>query len=195
MVAIAIAGVIYALTIAPMVQNIQQQQNIAAWKKVYSVFSQAYTNMQNDYGAPLSSLCTNTGPAGDACRRDYFAKYISFVRKCDQGTGNGATYGPNGCFHPMDGSVKCNTGASINLWSGDAGAIMLDGTSVVFFMPNFLIVDVNGANGPNKVGKDIFGMDLDVTPGVISPTNNDIIPATPTPCGWDASRNYITGAS
>jgi len=114
--------------------------------------------------------------------RDLYLDKLKYIKSCD----NYATYGQCWTSHVLygNGTTKYLNGGNLTtgtipLGDGDAGAILNDGTFVIFaYQDNtcaslnaagggyegltnvcgWLSVDVNGTKGPNVIGRDIFGM-------------------------------------
>jgi len=171
-----------------IVANIQDRQNIARWKKIYSVISQAYTQTvsegydvctRNHVGCPdieeLKKLYNNDErnphyqyylyDKAEGINEDFKIQFISKF--------NGAII--------CDSSNNCNTNSWVNDRSAPsprtlAGGLMLvyNWSGTKFRLPTgelimfggthggpWLSVDVNGPeNKPNVLGRDIFVMKL-----------------------------------
>lgn len=85
---LGIIGIIAAMTIPTLMQNIQDQQFKTQWKAVYSEISNAYQQMANDNGGDIGSACVMSGPNSEfkisyPCFAREFSKYIKLVTICD----------------------------------------------------------------------------------------------------------------
>lgn len=179
LITLGIIGVVAAMTIPTLMKNTQDIELKSAWKKAYSVFSQAAINVKNDNGGTFLNL-TNL--------RDSFGTYIKYSRTCEyNGTDQSDVYG--NCFHPLTGSyfdtVKTLNGTShlqVNNYYpymswGTTGAVLSDGQLAVFAYTSgtctdttrvegytnacgWITIDVNGFRGPNTIGRDIFSIDI-----------------------------------
>lgn len=154
LVVLLILGTIAALTIPALVQNIQDAELKAAWKKSFSELSQAAIMLETEYGE-----ISNTTFISNNDLRNKFAAYLSYTKSCD----NNMAFG--NCWH-KDGEWKDLTGVSQTGW-GNAPAIILSNGSFVRFVRTgtttgnlftygYINVDVNGFKGPNVMGRDIF---------------------------------------
>lgn len=203
LITLAIIGIIATLTIPSLVANVQQQQYITKYKKIYSTFAQAETSIINEYG-PIDTLCTPTGWTVDTnCIMDKFAEKLSVVKKC-----SGNTAYTNGCWHWLNSGPEINPLYSMNgtvnfLWGNSyPGLILSDGTLVHFFGGRAacdnsfecvtVAVDVNAFSSPNTIGKDVFF--LEIHKNSISPygTITDCDPVTPSGFGYGCSVKYLT---
>lgn len=135
LITLGIIGVIAAFTIPTLLKNIQDLQYKNAWKKTFSVYSNAIRKMAYDNGGELGSwdfLRYNIGSyivsaesiSPTACNGDY-----SYMR-------NGGS-----CYF---GTLVTNDGVRMVL--NNYGPYGSD-----------LTFDVNGDKGPNQAGQDIFG--------------------------------------
>lgn len=162
LIALLIIGVVASLTIPAIVQDTQEAELHTAWKKIYAEYSQALINIHKDLGVNnVLALCTS---GDDQCARDLFGNYLSYQKKCDHGSD---AYGQ--CFIGPSSAVqiKCFDGTPKTIaWVGDAGAVLSDGSSVVYWSWGeynsraVIIADVNGFKGPNTIGKDIYALHL-----------------------------------
>lgn len=171
LITLGIIGVIAALTVPVLMQNIQDQQLKTAWKKVYSVFNSAQQRIMSD------NASTMLGYAGGAANvaRDAFLNYVLYQKKCDYQQALGNCWHQTGVVTYLDGTKDSATETDpIWGWNRTAGAILKDGTYVLFSVVNIncdwsanavtynicssIIVDVNGAKPPNVLGRDIFEM-------------------------------------
>ena len=157
LVALAIVGVVAALTVPNLIFNIQQDEYRAAWKKEFSILSQATTNLVMDYGTPWDM--TNS-----ARMMSRYQNYLSFVKQ-DANSAN---------IFPAASSYSFYKGGFVGAgWAyatGYPAAILSDGAFVNFYSQTncnrtngtitgicgYFCVDVNGAKGPNMEGVDLF---------------------------------------
>lgn len=156
LVTLAIIGVVAALTIPTLLNNIQENEFKSAWKKNYSVISQALINYKNDHGHQMVS------------HPDYITNdikpYLSIAKTCNYAAG---------CWH-LNNNWYDFSGNPMNQ-TATVGVILTDGTFLNFTMNNANCtdnsyglprgkgtcglgwVDVNGFKKPNTIGRDIFG--------------------------------------
>lgn len=196
---LAIIGIVAALTIPSLITKIQDQQYHTAWKKSYSQFSNAYADYLNDINGTGLDASPDLDGSINAIR-----PYFKTIKSCNWAN-------QIECWHPA-GEVKHLDGTP-GLNPSIAGMVLADGTRVSLRNHGWgdctgyggacshLVIDVNGAKGPNIVGKDIYGLYLmrdHVAPNGLSWDNNwywaCIEPPT---AGWDvpANNNYGYGCS
>lgn len=161
LITLGIIGVVAAMTIPTLINNINDMQYKTAMKKAFSVLSQSTMKLASDNGGTIPTYSTY-----DQFRDAYF-DYLSYVKVCNQGdtscsTGNGNDY-------------KTYSGAAWpGGWPFDAGRaalVLKDGTVFYFAYLGIangwritdrqncighVIIDTNGAKGPNKTTKDIW---------------------------------------
>lgn len=165
MLVMSVIGVIAALTIPGIVQNLNDRQTIVKLKKVYSNLSQAASLVIDENGGSAKNICaTNT------CIRDAFLKYMGSIKKCSSAPEPSSW---DNCFvRPIVDGGKWTDMTGGNPAVGvDASAILPDGTFIHFWQSDAtcayaysgetntctrIIVDINGMASPNITGKDIF---------------------------------------
>ena len=170
LVTLGIIGVVSALTIPTLVKNHQRQVYVTQLQKVVNELSQAADKAITDSNA-VSLDETRYGPNKANGARNFLNDYFKIVKDC------GETATP--CFADSYENLSGNTvelgtpiiavslasGASISIWNAhyyppyyDSG----DGTIVKedWHSSYGLQIDVNGAQGPNIAGRDLFAFDL-----------------------------------
>ncbi len=170
LITLGIIGVIAAMTLPSLIDNINNAELKTAWKKTFSTFSTVTNTLVSDNGGTLVGLCTDDIQGN--CLRDKFAQYVKYIKSCD-----GDMYSVYGkCWHLLDGNAsKWLNGDGIVangfIWRNEAGLILPDGAMVIFnwydstcsdtsYSCGYIYFDVNGFKKPNVVGKDIFQVDL-----------------------------------
>ena len=166
LITLVIIGVIGALTVPALIQNTQKQEYVSALKKAYSTLSQAAQMIITEEGSPQCS----TG--GWACSSEsiynMFRKYLNNVKECGSS---------GGCFEQLQNSGYkwLKGGGSTNTWNLSVNdyrtLITADGSQILFThksddcslidtgsngMCARITVDINGAKGPNIIGRDVF---------------------------------------
>lgn len=166
LITLAIIGVVAAITIPVLMNNIQDYQFKQTWKKEFSVISQAYLQLKNDESGDLSQYFSPTATRAPAAIVVKLGNYLSFVSNCS-GQGFYSDYEATCATEPPSSLVnayKDLTGNYFNQVAFNCGQyILADGSQIYFRTYNpgnyFTIwVDVNGyKKGPNMAGKDLFG--------------------------------------
>ncbi|MDD3012460.1 MAG: hypothetical protein PHC34_02010 [Candidatus Gastranaerophilales bacterium] len=169
--------------------------------------------MAVERGSNLSGeLGTSTGTEHDF--RDAFLKYMSYVKLCAEDTATG----PNGCWHAANTFYYLSGAAYASDYSSYSRVILNNGSLVAF---NFnsttcthtytanndscgnVLIDINGFKGPNKVGKDIYGLNV-TRNGTVLPYGSQgdvfyVSPSTyscdidtyPSTRGWSCSATHL----
>jgi len=142
---ITIIGVVASLTIPNLVQNIQDQQLKAAWKKTYNILSEATDQIREENGGTIRDAWYNGGAIIPV-----YENYIKVIKRC-----NWPQAALNDCWASTTDSPLI------------AGAILIDGTFIqvdgsfdCMFGCGHIVVDVNGKKSPNECGIDIFKFDV-----------------------------------
>lgn len=169
LITLAIIGVVAAITIPVLMNNVQDAQLKTAWKKEYSVISQAYSSLVTDNGGNAEGLFNSP-----ASLISVLSPYLRIIKTC-------ASSAAEGCWSPA-GTLKnsagtATTGMPTN--AGDtsfstAGIVLQDGTYVLFqqytgyscplsvYTGNlyntcgYALIDVNGSKPPTQIGKDVY---------------------------------------
>ncbi len=169
LITLGIIGVVAAMTLPVLINNYQAKETVTRLKKVYSILNQAYSMAQNDFGTidnwGLSNSLDDFSPVlglGHEVSKLFWSKfspYMKTLKTCLDSTDINSdikcsTYqysalGPlavRRAFYPRlilnDGAIL--TGGWINNPNCDEG------------LCGDFAVDINGANPPNVVGRDIF---------------------------------------
>lgn len=160
MLVLSVIGVIAALTIPGIMQNTQNKQTVTRLKKEYSTLQQAFTALVADNEGDSSFLYDNTD--NGRTLMNVFATKLIILKNC--GSGTGCWTGKRKTLNGVD-----YDGISIDSsWNGDYGKVILaDGATMMLFNYNSncttngdkcgeISIDINGAAGPNVIGRDFF---------------------------------------
>lgn len=161
LITLGIIGIVAAMTIPTIINNVQDQQCKTAYKKAFAVATQAWQSAYND-----NSIVSRTG-WGDAAAKvpnfNAFKSYFKVAIDCTSNNNQCWASGENFCNMPNDNttlSFTDSSGMSWSLASNDAGT----GSDI--------LVDTNGVKPPNKYGQDRFVFD----PTINGSTTNPGIP-------------------
>lgn len=192
LITLGIIGVVAAMTIPVLMNNIQDQQLKEALKKDVSVLSQATERMAYDNGGTLKGLFT----VGTWQNSNSFLPYFSLIKVCNQNIDTGGCWHQNGKWYNYNGAPVTLTTVP-NFYTENLAGMLKDGSLILFSVGGsstcsgawlhqegsgygatdceIILVDVNGFKPPNKTGKDIFALSLRepgiVYPGVNNPQN------------------------
>jgi len=165
LIVIGIIGVVANMTIPTLINNIQNQENIIMYKKVYSGISASVKMVMNEYGQDningLLATGTDSEPFVVALKN-----YLAISKICGANATNGI------CFHSNSNWKHLNNssidGSTITHETHDVqGAMLQNGVLMKWCTHNCangspscadFFIDANGFKGPNTVGKDIFAV-------------------------------------
>ena len=162
LVTLGIIGVVSAMTIPSLTQSWQKQAYVTQLKKTYSLITQAAALAIQEEGVTNLDESKYTGSEG---AKNFFKKYFKIVNDC--GTSNTPCLASK--YRHIDGSqaslggfstitvFTIADGAAIRVFSalssgfGDSSYTSTDQHGYLS-----LIIDINGAKGPNVAGRDLF---------------------------------------
>ena len=183
LITLAIIGIVAAMTIPTLIANYQKKQTVSKLKQTYSVLSQALTMAQAEhgdtttwevsgiYGTPTADSDFSSKEALELFVKKYLIPYLKVSKDYGYTTRQAIKY--DGSKNPTTGDYTAGAGTRkyffllssnvlVSIVIGTSGCAegtsVADGTCVDKFLnPNFH-VDINGFQGPNTLGKDIFVM-------------------------------------
>ena len=132
LVTLGIIGVVSAMTVPTLMQNYQRKSYVTQLHKVYNEFQQALVQYQTDKNA---LNLTEAGLNSQANLNTFVSTYFRVVQTCS----NSLTP----CF-PDQNSYKKMNGTTLNT-----------AYTVTNKIGN-IMVDINGKQGPNILGRDLF---------------------------------------
>ena len=213
LITLTVIGVVAALTIPTLLQNTNQAELKAAWKRNFAELNQATMQIANESGGTLANVFTGADAnVMSNSMINAYAAHLSYIKKCDSAISN--TPEGSQCWHENDKwywlSGKKddeNVGAGLVLSNGSLFVETLLfpactwGVSPKGDACGYGTVDVNGFKSPNMIGKDIFSFYI-TNPGVIVPMgaqgshtddNYDIcnLSINPDSKGWACSADYL----
>ena len=193
LITLGIIGIVAAMTIPTLVANYQKKQTLVKLKQTYSILSQALTMAQVEHG-DTSTWDVSGIRGGDALDpnfpkeeklTDFSQKYLLPYMKVakDFGYTTGSAIGYDGRYTPISGKYYNNQGYMFLLSNNVYVSVLLggrcweyddDGSCIVRKFGNIVfLVDVNGFNKPNTMGKDLFYMQFDVVEKKFSMMGSD----------------------
>ena len=159
LVTLGIIGVVAAVTMPTLVSNHQRKVYVTQLQKVYTELSQAAKRAITDNNAiSLDETKYNGHNANGA--KNFLHDYFNIVNDC--GTDLTPCFADsyktiNGSDFALERSV-----VAVSLASGASISVYYNGLLYDYDYHGYLElqVDVNGAEGPNILGRDLFTMDL-----------------------------------
>lgn len=148
LITLGIIGVVAAITIPGLITNYQKRSTATQLKKAYSLLvnasRQAIADENFTYNPPKVYEVTLGGHDKHGIFAAYFAPYINgstvkipnWIAKTPAGEGSLVGNFRNGCYLANNGMCFIMTNHSTNYF--------------------YIIVDLNGPSGPNRVGRDVF---------------------------------------
>ena len=167
------------VTIPALINKWQEKALVSQLKSTYSILARAQIQAVAENGpADTWDIGTHDTAAGGTKLYNYFKPYLKITKYCGTGTGCFATH--YSALFNKDFAFQPDAQTS---WFGGK-AILANGASIFFYSPGTncaraadnsiscgaIRVDVNGKNGPNKVGVDFF--ELQMTPNVVMPKSS-----------------------
>ena len=174
LITLGIIGIIAAMTLPTVINNAQDKQFHAQWKKAYSVIANAYNLAYEDYPVYFEKIY---GDEKTTAAKELYYNIFSRLNTFDYCVKEGlqgkvcTAYGQGlliskvvspGCDSlNKDKSKATTTGRYGCMYNGGGGvAYLTDGTIIyanayMWNYPEFL-VDVNGTKGPNVIGRDMY---------------------------------------
>ena len=174
LITLGIIGVVAAMTMPTLINNINNKANINKLKREYSLFQQAFQQIAADNDLEFKNAvadCPNS--TKHACLKDIFKSKLKTVADCDSNDGDNL----GKCF-VQDKDAKKLNGESVPLSAGyfnqntTSGLVLDDGASAAIWLDamdctnalssvkqrcGWFVIDVNGPQKrPNTWGKDLF---------------------------------------
>lgn len=206
LITLGIIGIVAAMTIPSLMNNVQDKQYKTALKKTYSVISNATKQLQYDTGGMLWTVSDPVNPWANAdtiAMFNAYSNYLTIANSSDVNSADTASF-----FAPMYNNYKSSNQIMFiyNCNHNYAkGAVLKDGTTLMFVSLGYISpsafgmirLDVNGAKPPNEIGKDFFvlyiyktldGNSIVKAPGPTNciPGNNTIYAQYSEPCTYYA---------
>lgn len=199
LIALAVIGVIAAITIPAFIAKEQQMQFVVAWKKAYSNINQAQKLIMNDNGSNFQAGFGNidSSSAGGNNFVNGFAPYLKYTKIC-----YATKVISDGCYTV---SIKpLMSGYTVGDYPGNSvttALVLHDGMVLLFYAgyssdvtkkfsaDSHIIVDVNGNKLPNTMGKDVFDMYFDSVSGIF--ISNKWAGTNCDNAGWSCGTYYL----
>ncbi len=165
LVTLGIIGVVSAMTVPTLMQNYQRKSYVTQLHKFYNELSQALVQYQTDRNA---LNLREAGFTSSDALRSFFKSYFKVVNDC------GEEIEP--CLLPSHEYKKLSGAGGIGVertyyLTIASGASMTFSSTLIGDCVASIYVDVNGTQGPNIAGRDLFAIyvyndgSIDDTPG------------------------------
>lgn len=149
LITLAIIGVVAALTLPTLIQNHQKSVTVNSLKKFYSTMAQAKVASEAVNGEMRDWDFSEVRTKEDRAQifDKYFRPFLNIIGECERGSGWCMEYENSSTIHPH---YILNNGTIFQFAAG--------------FSQNqntiYILVDLNGSKGPNKMGRDVFALDI-----------------------------------
>lgn len=167
LIALAVIGVVAALTIPTLIKNIEDREFKSLLKKDYATLLQAQLALISDNGNFPNAIAS----CGDnACVVNAFKQKLSYVKQCTTLSEcipyttatymNGDDASSDSYFQNATDGLILNNGASVMIYLDDPTCSVNLSDSPTYSNRNddcgWMILDVNALKGPNRFGRDIY---------------------------------------
>ena len=168
LITLGIIGIVAAMTIPTLISDYQKKQTVTKLQKAISVLNQAYKLSYDDVGEPTAEESFQMGAV--TYFNTYWAPYIKVSLMCT--TYNQCGYNEAAPWFYPDGN-KASTSVVIpdrraTFYTPDGFLYVIftaSGLSDSLSANHLVYVDINGGQGPNKFGRDVFILERVQTDG------------------------------
>lgn len=199
LITLGIIGVVASLTMPSLNQKLQDQRNMSALKKGYSVLQQATNLAISEHEGPEYWGMVDNSVESVTNVYNYYKPYFNMMRECQNKPGcwgyptkflNGTVYwaSHNTSWYQYAFTLADGMNVLIDIYPassirGDFG-IDVDSDCAVFF------IDVNADKLPNQIGRDIFA--FVVTERGMQPAGiNNVANCTANSTGYQCASRII----
>ncbi len=170
LITLGIIGVVAAMTMPTLINNINKKHWITGYKKAFSELSQIHQLLNSETGGSYMAECNDFD---DVCLKNLFAEKMKVVEYCKETVPNkcqeSSTY-LNGKTRGINQSTDVNdtwptivtaSGYSVKFrFHGNDCSEFIEGYSQKLPTCGWMQIDVNGLKRPNVVGKDIYFLNI-----------------------------------
>ena len=170
LITLGIIGVVAAMTMPTLINNINKKHWITGYKKAFSELSQIHQLLNSETGGSYMAECNDFD---DVCLKNLFAEKMKVVEYCKENVPNkcqeSSTY-LNGKTRGINQSTEVNapwptivtaSGYSVKFrFHGNDCSEFIEGYSQKLPTCGWMQIDVNGLKRPNVVGKDIYFLNI-----------------------------------
>ena len=159
LITLGIIGIVAAMTIPNLITNYQKHVTVTKLQKAISVLNQAYKMSFDEVGEP--SVSESKAMGAEEYFRQYWAPYLKTSLLCK--TYKDCGYKSVAPFKSINGTSMATSVVSpkerTTFYTHDGFLYIIftegGGTGEQVAI-SYLIVDINGGEGPNRVGRDVF---------------------------------------
>lgn len=207
LIALAVIGIAAAMAVPVLMQNINDNQYKSAWKNTWAGLNQAALSIMIDNNGNMA----NAMGTDSNTMRDAYGTKMNFVKTCNSGDANaGKCWASSWSYYDGSSPVSSLTQASAILSNGSFIYFVFNTAACTTSITNWgnvqcgaVVVDINGNQGPNKWGRDIFAANIlsdglhpygsANSTGVVDDNNYSGCPGSVNP-GYGCSTTYLSGS-
>lgn len=174
LITLGVIGIVAAMTLPALINDLNEKHYRIMWRKIYSDLSNATLLIQEKEPFTLNE--------SEQQLAEKYGRYLQKAKICETKKAI-----QQSCW-PSDKKIY---GLDKRLYSSDIGNIgggstcmQISNSAVVCFDSIIVLVDVNGSKLPNTIGKDIFAALVDRNKYVLNPAKGRTL-------GWGASDNIL----
>ena len=170
LITLGIIGVVAAMTMPTLINDINKKHWITGYKKAFSELSQIHQLLNSETGGSYMAECNDFD---DVCLKNLFDEKMKVVEYCKENVPNkcqeSSTY-LNGRTRGINQSTEVNdpwptivtaSGYSVKFrFHGNDCSEFIEGYSQKLPTCGWMQIDVNGLKRPNVVGKDIYFLNI-----------------------------------
>ena len=170
LITLGIIGVVAAMTMPTLINDINKKHWITGYKKAFSELSQIHQLLNSETGGSYMAECNDFD---DVCLKNLFAEKMKVVEYCKETVPNkcqesstylnGRTRGINQTTEVNDPwpTIVTASGYSVKFrFHGNDCSEFIEGYSQKLPTCGWMQIDVNGLKRPNVVGKDIYFLNI-----------------------------------
>lgn len=155
---LAVIGVVAAMALPRLSDNVDEQALVAATKKAYSDLQIAYDSMVTRYGAPDWLLDTADDKAAAKLLTERLSQSLDVELDCADSADNCMPTSYKDAYYLR---LKSGMGLAITAYNDKESSCSSSGYKYYPCVFSYIRVDVNGPDkGPNQDGYDIFQFEL-----------------------------------
>ena len=159
LITLGIIGIVAAMTLPSVVSKYQEKAWLTAFKKTYSVLTQAYLRASQDYGT-ANTWCA---AKNKECAKTYFDILSPYLNISEVWGYERPEIMYKTSYHALDGRSMGNA----DIFTKNYYKFALSDGTIIGIQHNteglnspLVQVDTNGLRGPNQLGKDFFYFSL-----------------------------------
>lgn len=170
LIVLGIIGIVAEYTLPSLIANFQKTSYATGAKKAYTIFNQALVRLASDNGCVGDLRCTGlfNGDTNSNNLGTALDDYFRIIKNCGNSTGcftqpvyvNFDRTGGTTTYDSLTSGYKFITADGMSVFinndNGGCASISMGRTNHLAQECGYIIVDVNGTQKPNAMGRDVF---------------------------------------